>query len=152
MSGNPIIVNKRGDVFAAFHPCPEDAIPAGLGPITHSLIVATHQGRHLLLLNSWKKRWEIPGGIREADETPRQCALRELEEETGQIPHEIEFRGIMEFRLQPDSRTEFGALYRTDLIETHPFVPNDEALEIVFWDGMTDIGEIDIIDGELLKY
>ncbi|MES2921521.1 MAG: NUDIX hydrolase [Verrucomicrobiota bacterium] len=152
MSGDSIIVNKRGDVFAAFHACDEDAIPDRLGPITHSLIVVTHQGRHLLLLNSWKKRWEIPGGIRDEGETPRQCALRELEEETGQIPREIEFRGIMEFQLQPDGRTEFGALYRTDLAETRPFIPNDEALEIVFWDGVSDIGEIDIIDGELLKY
>jgi 8-oxo-dGTP diphosphatase len=149
---DPIIVNKRGDIFAAFHSCPEDAIPAELGPITHSLVVATHEGRHLLLLNSWKKRWEVPGGVREEGETPRQCALRELEEETNQIPREIKFRGIMEFVLQPDSRTEFGALYRTALAEVRPFLPNDEALEIVFWDGVSDIGEIDLIDRELLKY
>jgi len=152
MSAESIITNKRGDIFAAFHLCEEDAIPSRLGPITHSLMVVTHQGKHLLLLNSWKKRWEIPGGIREEGETPRQCALRELEEETGQIPPWIEFRGIMEFQLQPDNRTEFGALYRADLIEALPFRPNEEALEIVFWDGVSEIGEIDIIDAELLKY
>ena len=41
--------------------------------------------QELLILNttSYKDHWEIPGGIVEADESPRQACLREIKEETG---------------------------------------------------------------------
>jgi 8-oxo-dGTP diphosphatase len=152
MLPNPIIVNKRGDVFAAFHRCQEESIPAHLCPITHALIVVTQGDKNLLLFNVWKKHWELPGGIREEGETPRECALRELEEETNQKVTDAEFRGVMEFRLQPDHRTEFGALYRATLMEPRPFQANSEASEIVFWDGVSDIGDVERIDAELLDY
>jgi len=47
-------------------------------------------------------------------ETPRECALRELRKKQSES-YGCEFRGVMEFRLQPDHRTEFGALYRATL-------------------------------------
>ncbi|MGD0060166.1 MAG: NUDIX hydrolase [Verrucomicrobiia bacterium] len=152
MPSDPIIVNKRGDVFVAFHRCPEESIPSHLGPITHALIVVTQGNKSLLLFNVWKKRWELPGGNREEGETPRECALRELGEETNQKVTDAEFRGVMECRLQPDHRTECGALFRATLTELRPFEPNSEASEIVLWDGVSDIGEVDQIDAELLKY
>ena len=152
MPSNPIIVNKRGDVFVAFHKCREESLPSHLGPITHALIVVTHGDRSLYLFNLWKKHWELPGGTREDGESPRECALRELAEETGQKVTDADFRGVMEFRLQPDNKTEFGALYRATLTELQPFKANSEAKKIVFWDGVSDIGEVDRIDVELLKY
>ena len=37
----------------------------------------------------WANMWDLPGGGREADETPEACILRELEEEFGlQLPPE----------------------------------------------------------------
>lgn len=152
MPSVPILVSKRGDVFVAFHNCPEEFIPVHLGPITHALIVVTQGNKSLLLFNVWKKRWELPGGIREPVESPRECALRELEEETNQRVTDAEFRGVMEFRLQPRHRTEFGALYRAVLTEPRSFTPNSEASEIVWWDGLSDIGEVDQIDAILLRY
>jgi 8-oxo-dGTP pyrophosphatase MutT (NUDIX family) len=37
----------------------------------------------VLLLKNERDEWELPGGRLEAGETPRQCVVREIEEETG---------------------------------------------------------------------
>ena len=152
MSICPIATNKRGDVFIAFHRCEEHRIPDALTPVTHALVLATHGDKPLLLLNTWKKVWELPGGVREPNESPRQCALRELLEETNQVVSDMTFRGIMEFRLQPDARTEYGALFGGIIADPRPFVGDGEAQRILFWNGSSEIGEIDLIDKELLKY
>jgi 8-oxo-dGTP diphosphatase len=39
--------------------------------------------------------WVAPGGKVELDESPRECALRELEEETGLRGHNALFRGLV---------------------------------------------------------
>lgn len=52
-------------------------------------LVLTCGGRLLVMLRddiptiNWPGCWDLPGGKREADETPAACALRELHEETG---------------------------------------------------------------------
>lgn len=41
---------------------------------------------HLLLVNpTYKPQWEIPGGIVEQDESPRQACIREVQEELGLV-------------------------------------------------------------------
>jgi 8-oxo-dGTP pyrophosphatase MutT (NUDIX family) len=37
----------------------------------------------VLLLKNERDEWELPGGRLETGETPRQCVVREIEEETG---------------------------------------------------------------------
>lgn len=41
------------------------------------------QGRLLLVKPTYKDGWEIPGGVVEADESPMQAFVREIEEELG---------------------------------------------------------------------
>jgi 8-oxo-dGTP diphosphatase len=41
------------------------------------------QGRLLLVKPTYKDGWEIPGGIVEHDESPKQACLREIREELG---------------------------------------------------------------------
>jgi len=41
------------------------------------------QGRLLLVNPTYKPQWEIPGGIVEQDESPRQACIREVQEEIG---------------------------------------------------------------------
>src|SRR5688500_12948473 len=43
------------------------------------------QGRVLLVNPTYKPQWEIPGGIVELNESPRQAAAREVEEELGLV-------------------------------------------------------------------
>jgi ADP-ribose pyrophosphatase YjhB (NUDIX family) len=48
--------------------------------------VVTHEGRLLLTrrtIEPWQGRWDVPGGFCEAEEHPRDTAVREVLEETG---------------------------------------------------------------------
>lgn len=149
----PICVNKNGDVFEEFIEIPEEEIHTLEldAPITHALVVAKSSSGFLLMFNKWKQQWEIAGGIREKGETLRSCALRELLEETNQIPSTTRFAGLMKFKLKKGN-TEYGGLFCSTIDEVRPFQENDEAEKIVFWDGITKIGYINEIDHALLSY
>lgn len=61
-------------------------------------------GQQLLLLHRNKKendvhegKWIGVGGKIEAGETPEECAIREIREETGLIAHDVDLRGIITF-------------------------------------------------------
>jgi 8-oxo-dGTP diphosphatase len=55
------------------------------------------RGNEILLLNrespSWMGSWNGVGGKLEKDETPRDCILREIREETGIVLQEITYKG-----------------------------------------------------------
>ncbi|MET0419630.1 MAG: NUDIX hydrolase [Actinoplanes sp.] len=44
------------------------------------------KGRVLLVLPSYKKHWDIPGGYVEPGESPRAACMREIQEELGLTP------------------------------------------------------------------
>ncbi|MBN2581991.1 MAG: NUDIX hydrolase [Planctomycetes bacterium] len=141
--GNVFIELRRGDEQALLHSC-HDA------PLTHALIVVEFQGRFLFVHNTRRREWELAGGIIDSEESPRQCAVRELAEESGQTVDNAEFRGLMKFKLRPDDRLEYGALYYARLEHRQRFTPNAEADRMVFWDLMTDIGNVAEIDRRLV--
>ncbi|MBD7969207.1 NUDIX domain-containing protein [Paenibacillus gallinarum] len=149
----PICINQKGDIFEEIIDLPEDRIDQLTlnHPITHALVVARNRDGFLLLFNHWKQNWELPGGVREAGESLRACALREMLEETNQIPRRIDFRGLMKFKLK-NGKTEYGGLFSADIDNERPFLDNEEAEKMIYWDLHTDIGYIDEIDKELLKY
>lgn len=45
------------------------------------LLIRDDVGRPMLVEPSYKPDWEIPGGAVEADESPRECVVREVHEE-----------------------------------------------------------------------
>jgi 8-oxo-dGTP pyrophosphatase MutT (NUDIX family) len=47
------------------------------------LLVRDGTDRVLLVEPTYKPNWEIPGGAVDADESPRECAIREVREELG---------------------------------------------------------------------
>lgn len=47
------------------------------------LLLRDAAGRALLVEPTYKPNWEIPGGAVEADESPRECVIREVREELG---------------------------------------------------------------------
>lgn len=52
------------------------------------------------LLMKHKDRWDLPKGHVDGDESERECALRELEEETGITESEIKIDPVFRFTLQ----------------------------------------------------
>lgn len=53
-------------------------------PHTHGALIAVwHDGQILIVKNSYRREYTLPGGYMRANETPEQGAARELREEVG---------------------------------------------------------------------
>jgi 8-oxo-dGTP diphosphatase len=130
-----LVRTREGHEILSFIPCDEPEIPDEdrQVPLTFTIIVAKHDARILLLYTTERENWEAPGGGIEAGETPSECAVRELFEETGQLAETLTFKGIFKICLQPNRKVEYGALYTALLDEMKPFMPNDEAERIMLW-------------------
>jgi 8-oxo-dGTP diphosphatase len=148
-----ICINKNGDIFEEFINIPENEVKQEnyKSSITHALMVAKSRNGYLLVYNVWRNNWELAGGMIENGETMRECAVREMKEEANQIAEEIEFRGLMKFKLK-DGKTEYGGLFSAKIETERPFVENGETNKIIYWNGEEDIGYINEIDKKLLEY
>lgn len=80
-----ILISRDGDIFLEFLRMAEKDIKKYTldAPLTHSLVVGKYEGKYLLMFNTWRQYWELPGGIIDDGETPRASAIRELFEETN---------------------------------------------------------------------
>ena len=84
---------NNGRTFVDFMKIEEQAIYTHQ-PLGGSFAVIEHDSHFLLCYNIWRCQWEIPAGKREENETPKECAARELFEETGQRVDELQFVGL----------------------------------------------------------
>ncbi len=91
-----------------------------------------------------KDKWIGVGGHFEADESPEECILREVREETGYTLTSYRFRGLVTF-VSGNGITEYMSLFTADGFEGEP-VPCDEGdLE---WVEKSRIGELDLWEGD----
>ena len=139
-----LAVDAEGNRLLAFRTCAEDELarldPAV--PMPLALVVAEYDGQVLLAMNSWRLAWELPGGRPDPGETARAAAVREFLEGTGLPAPELEFVAIATFRLKPDDRLEYGAVYRGRLlgpVDLGVFEANDEIQELRWWDLVEDL-------------
>jgi len=97
-------------------------------------IVALAPRRKVLLVRQFriaagKVLSEIPAGTLRPNEPPEQCAIRELQEETGYKPGQLEALGG--FYVAPGYTTEYIHLFlATDLTESHLDGDADEFIEL----------------------
>ena len=136
-----------------------EATLVSVAQLTHAVVVARRDAAHLLVFSRKRQWWELPGGAIERGETARQCAVRELQEESG-VACGVEsprFVGTLKIlvrarRSRPEPRVEHGALftlvYEGPLGE--PFAANEEIAKVCWWNGVDDIGPIGAIDQALM--
>ncbi len=102
-------------------------------PVPASLVVVVHAAAVLMMFDSRRHQWELPGGMREPGETSRQAAARELGEETGIREVPLSFAAVAEFSLADPVRRELLAVYRTELDAAPRLSLSGEGLAFRWW-------------------
>jgi 8-oxo-dGTP pyrophosphatase MutT (NUDIX family) len=102
---NPI-ENERGERLLAVY---EGDV--GIENVSVSIVLARHSEGVVLVRNSHRLIWELPGGYIDTGERPSDCALRELFEESGLKGSEIVLLGILEI----EHHARYGGLLRCAL-------------------------------------
>lgn len=114
-----------------------------------TLCYIEQDGKYLMLHRISKKndvnkdKWIGVGGHFEADESPEECVVREVKEETGYTLTSYRFRGLVTF-ISGTGVTEYMSLFTADGFEGEPiecnegvleWVSKDEVLNLNIWEG-----------------
>ncbi len=93
-----------------------------------------------------KDKWIGIGGHFEAKESPEDCLLREVKEETGLTLTSYRFRGIVTF-MTDTYDTEYMCLYTADGFEGELIECNEGTLE---WVPKSKLGELNLWEGDYI--
>lgn len=119
-----------------------------------TLCYIEQNGKYLMLHRTVKKndvnkeKWIGVGGHFEADESPEECLLREVREETGYTLTSWQYRGIVTF-VSGDGVTEYMSLFTADGFEGRP-IPCDEG-ELA-WVKIQDVEQLNIWEGDKIFF
>ena len=129
------VIDRHGHQLVEVWHAPEEAIDRFDVPCPLSLVVVRRPDATVLVgLNRWRRTWELPGGVREHDETPRAAAMRELAEEAGLVVPDLEWIGLVRFDLvDPPPREELAAVYLVDVGADAAPTPVDEEMLMLTW-------------------
>ncbi len=111
-------------------------------------------GRYLMLHRTVKKndvnkdKWIGVGGHFEADESPEECLLREVKEETGYTLTSYQFRGLVTF-VSGNGVTEYMSLFTADGFEGEAIACDEGELE---WVDLEDVWSLNIWEGDKIFF
>ena len=118
----------------------------GLSTLCH----IEQDGKYLMLHRTAKEKdvnkdkWIGVGGHFEKNESPEECLLREVKEETGYTLTSWRFRGIVTF-VYGDEITEYMHLYTADGFEGEPIDCDEGELE---WVEKNKVTQLNIWEGD----
>ncbi|BAC12257.1 hypothetical conserved protein [Oceanobacillus iheyensis HTE831] len=118
--------------------------------LSGSFAIIECRSKYLLCFNTLRKQWELPAGKREKNESPKECAIRELYEETSQSIMDMAFIGIL---ISKDKlgKVKYNPLFYARVEELQTFIPNKETSGLKLWGQADEISPIDPIDENLLQ-
>ena len=115
-----------------------------------TLCYIEQEGKYLMLHRTVKKndvnkdKWIGVGGHFELDESPEECVIREVKEETGYTLTSYRFRGLVTF-ISGNGVTEYMSLFTADGFEGEPIACNEGVLE---WVAKEDVLDLNIWEGD----
>lgn len=119
-----------------------------------TLCYIIQDGRYLMLHRTVKKndvnkdKWIGVGGHFEEGESPEECLLREVKEETGYTLTSYRYRGIVTL-ISGNGVTEYMSLFTADEFEGEP-IPCDEG-ELA-WVPVKDVYQLNIWEGDKIFF
>ena len=111
-------------------------------------------GQYLMLHRTVKKKdvnkdtWIGGGGQFEADESPEECLLREVWEETGYTLTSWKYRAIVTF-VSGNGVTEYMSLFTADAFTGEPIACNEGEL---VWVNKEDVVTLNIWEGDKIFF
>lgn len=111
-------------------------------------------GKYLMLHRVVKKndvnkdKWIGVGGHFEQNESPEECLLREVKEETGYTLTSYQYRGLVTF-VSGTGVTEYMSLFTADGYEGEPIACDEGVLE---WVPIEEIPNLNIWEGDKIFF
>jgi len=115
-----------------------------------TLCYIEREGKYLMLHRTVKKndvnkdKWIGVGGHFEPDESPEECVIREVKEETGYTLTSYKFRGLVTF-ISGNGVTEYMSLFTADEFEGEAISCNEGVLE---WVSKEEVLKLNIWEGD----
>ncbi|MUK89372.1 NUDIX domain-containing protein [Ornithinibacillus sp. L9] len=143
--------NDHGRVFLDFIYMEEHEMEA-YKPIAGSFAALICENKYLLCYNKWREQWELPAGRKEKCETSKECAIRELYEETGQVVKDMNFKGLLKVKDVKSEIIKYNPVYVKRVVNLQPFRKNNETNQIKLWDQQEELPAYDPVDLQLLNF
>lgn len=158
-----IVVDDKGNELLDIIDVSEADADKEYKPITHCLAVVKIGDEYLMGWNIWRQDWEIFGGCREANETLRECVMRECKEELGLENVDFRYLGLMYYKMapgyfNPEWHNEYGALYGITLPKEYLSIiekyrtDKEEVEKLAFFGDIQGSEKVAVIDEKLLEY